>query len=101
MTAYHNPILELPRDECLLQVVVAWSAEFDRPSSQIECHGQLSWSLRPSGYEQVRVSGAIVAPPATEDHGDISDLPQLGPLGKRPEDPATGTGDKQRHADLG
>jgi hypothetical protein len=75
-------------------------AEFHGPSSEIECHGQMSGGLRQIGHEPFRVSGAVVTPPATEDHCDISDLPQLGPLGKRPEDSAASTGHNQGHADL-
>src|SRR2546426_11565299 len=75
-------------------------AEFDWPSPEIDCHRHVSCSLRPSGHEQFRVLGAVVTPPATEDHRDISDLPPLGTFGKGPEDPAPGAGNNQGHADL-
>ena len=89
--------LVLPQAHDALQFL---NAEFHGPSSQIECHGQVSGSLRQIGHEQFGVFGAVVTPPPTEYHRDISHVPQLGPLGKRPEDPATGAGHNQGDADL-
>ena len=77
-----------------------FDAEFDRPSSEIERHGQVSSGLRQIGHEQFGVLGALVTPPSTQDHRDISDLPQLSSFGKRPEDPTTSAGHDQGHADL-
>lgn len=74
--------------------------EFDRPSSQIECHSPGSGGLRQMGHEQFRVLGAVVTPPATQYDRDISHLPQLGPLGNRPQDPAPSVGHDQGPADL-
>ena len=43
-----------------------FDAEFHRPSSQVECHGQVSSGLRQIGHEQFGVTGAVVTPPATQ-----------------------------------
>ena len=89
--------LGLPQAHDSLQF---FDAEFHRPSSQVACHRDVSCGLRQIGHEQFSVFGAVVTPPATEHYGDISDLPQLRTFGKRPEDPASGAGHDQRHADL-
>lgn len=81
-------------------MVAVWLAHLDRPSAQIHCHGRVSCSPRQIGHQQLGLFGAIVTPPPTEHYGDISDLPQLRTLGKGPEDPVSGAGDKQGDTDL-
>src|SRR5262245_40196712 len=77
-----------------------FNTELHRPSSEIQCHGQVSGGVWQIGHEQFGMLGALVAPPSTQHDRDISDLPQLSPLGKRPEDPTSRAGHDQGDADL-
>jgi hypothetical protein len=74
--------------------------EFDRPSAQIEGHGQVRSRVWQIDHEQFGVFGAVVTPPATEPHGDISHVRHLCLLGKGPEGPATGSRDDRGDTDL-
>src|ERR671923_138507 len=75
-------------------------ADLHRPSSEIDRHNQARGRHGQIGHQQFSLFGAVVTPPSTEEHGDISNMAQVGRFDESPEEPVSVSGNKSRHSDL-
>src|SRR5918992_4830238 len=89
-------------DLCLPQAQSAFQfleADLHRPSSKINRYHYARCCHREIGHEQFSLFGAIVTPPSTEDHGDITNMTQLGMFDEGPEGPLPTRGNQRGHPD--
>ncbi len=75
-------------------------ADLHRPPSEIDHHDQRRARHGEIGHQQFGLFGAVVTPPSTEEHGDISNMAQVCRFDEGPEGPVSVSGNKSRHPDL-
>ncbi len=82
-------------DLCMPQAQSAFQflkTDLHRPSSKINRYHYARGCHREIGHEQFSLFGAVVTPPSTEDHGDITNMAQLGLFDEGPEGPLPARG---------
>ena len=86
----------LPQAQSTFQFL---KTDLHRPSSEINRYHQACCCHREIGHEQFSLFGAVVTPPSTEDHGDITNMAQLGLFEEGPEGPLPARGNQRGHPD--
>ena len=82
-------------DLCMPQTQTAFQfleTDLHRPSSEINHYHYARCCHREIGHEQFSLFGAVVTPPSTEDHSNITNMAQLGLFDEAPEGPLPARG---------